>query len=434
MVPPERPCLTGLEQFDGVSATVTDFWAFAMPDLRMNNVRGYLAEFLVAKATGATGPRVEWDSYDVLSRDGVRIEVKSAGYLQNWRQRSLSAIKFGGLKGRTWTPETGESPEQTFNADVYVFAVHTAKTHDAYDPLDIAHWVFYVLPRDIVQGTGYGSMILATVTRLGAEPLRFAELDDAVRAAAPRAGERRTIRIASWNCAGAFRSKVTRALELDADVYVIQEAEKPERYADLLPSGARLVYDVLPGYPKGVLVFARPGFALTASAPAARPDYAHVIPMTVTTPTGEEFDLWAVWTLDAKPKEASYIGQAHLALDTLSEGLRPNTVMIGDFNSNSIWDTMRKRNHTTLVERLADLGLKSAYHGLTGETQGEEKQPTFYLHRSEVKPFHIDHCFTDLEVVDVNVGTFAAWSGLKSSGGVSDHVPLVVTVATGQPT
>lgn len=47
--------LTGDEPFRGVDATVRDFWAYAMSDLLMNNVRGYLAEFLVAKAVGASG-------------------------------------------------------------------------------------------------------------------------------------------------------------------------------------------------------------------------------------------------------------------------------------------------------------------------------------------------------------------------------------------
>src|SRR4029078_9755631 len=31
----------------------------------------------------------------------------------------------------------GVSPEATYNADVYVFAVQTAQSHDAYDPLEI---------------------------------------------------------------------------------------------------------------------------------------------------------------------------------------------------------------------------------------------------------------------------------------------------------
>lgn len=93
--------LTGDEPFRGLDATVRDFWAYAMSDLLMNNVRGYLAEFLVAKAVGASGTRVEWDAYDVLTPAGVRVEVKSADYLQAWAQRRLSRISFGSMKGRT---------------------------------------------------------------------------------------------------------------------------------------------------------------------------------------------------------------------------------------------------------------------------------------------------------------------------------------------
>jgi hypothetical protein len=62
-----------------VDATVVDFWQFALSDLRMNNTRGYLAEFLVAKAVGATAGRVEWDAFDVLAPSGARIEVKATG-------------------------------------------------------------------------------------------------------------------------------------------------------------------------------------------------------------------------------------------------------------------------------------------------------------------------------------------------------------------
>jgi len=72
--PPAARDLQGDEPFTGVDATVLDFWRFAMNDLRTNNVRGYLAEFLVARAVGATGARVEWDPWDVTSPDGVKIE------------------------------------------------------------------------------------------------------------------------------------------------------------------------------------------------------------------------------------------------------------------------------------------------------------------------------------------------------------------------
>lgn len=88
--PPPPRALQGDERFVGVDAKVRDFWTFATSNLSTNNVRGYLAEFLVAKAVGASGVRVEWDAFDVLTPEGIRVEVKSAGYLQAWSQRRLS--------------------------------------------------------------------------------------------------------------------------------------------------------------------------------------------------------------------------------------------------------------------------------------------------------------------------------------------------------
>lgn len=92
--------LQGDERFSGVDATVADFWRFALPDLRMNNARGWLAEFLVARALGVDAVRVEWDDFDVIWGD-VKIEVKSSAYLQSWAQTKPSAIKFGGLRSRS---------------------------------------------------------------------------------------------------------------------------------------------------------------------------------------------------------------------------------------------------------------------------------------------------------------------------------------------
>jgi hypothetical protein len=105
MQPPERPGLTGAESFVGVDASVTEFWRFAMSDLRMNNTRGYLAEFLVAKAVGLSDVRrIEWDAYDLLVDGWIRVEVKSLAYLQMWEQRRLSRIEFSGLRGTEVRP------------------------------------------------------------------------------------------------------------------------------------------------------------------------------------------------------------------------------------------------------------------------------------------------------------------------------------------
>lgn len=183
IVPPARELRGDEPLLHGTGSTVLDFWRFAMSDLRMNNVRGYLAEFLVARAVGANLPRVEWDAYDVLTPDGTRIEVKSSAYLQVWEQRRPSAISFTGLRGRTWSLHDGEASEPTYNADIYVFAVQTAMTHDSYEPLDVAQWDFYVLPRTVLEQLGQKSLGLATLQRLAGDKITYAELASAVLAA-----------------------------------------------------------------------------------------------------------------------------------------------------------------------------------------------------------------------------------------------------------
>jgi len=169
--------LDGGEVFRGAEAgSVLDFWRYAMPDLRTNTTRGLLAEFLVHRAVGATARNAEWESFDVLAPDGLRIEVKTSAYLQVWGQRELSRIQFSRLRGRVWTPEGGTAAEPSYNADVYVFALHTARSHAEYDPLDVAQWRFYVTSRAGVEAGGHASAGLAAVQRMCGDPVGYGEL------------------------------------------------------------------------------------------------------------------------------------------------------------------------------------------------------------------------------------------------------------------
>ena len=171
------------------NATVLDFWRFALGDLRMNNARGYLAEFIVTRALGIAAQRVEWAEYDVLF-DNIKIEVKSSAYLQSWEQPRLSRITFTGLKGTRYTPRGGYDPAgKQFNADVYVFGVQTATDHASYNVLDLTQWAFYVLPRTTLESRGYGSISLPALAEL-APTIRLDGLRDAVLAAAGHDGTR----------------------------------------------------------------------------------------------------------------------------------------------------------------------------------------------------------------------------------------------------
>lgn len=171
LAPPHAP-MSGNESFSGLEATLSDFWRFAMSDLRANTVRGYLAEFLVARAMGAETTRVEWDSYDVLSPENIRIEVKAAGYVQAWTQTRPSGNPSWDIPQTVpFDPATGKYlPEEQrgFQADVYVFAVHGARTHVDYDPLNLAQWTFHVLARAQIEAMprGVRDQALATLQRV----------------------------------------------------------------------------------------------------------------------------------------------------------------------------------------------------------------------------------------------------------------------------
>jgi hypothetical protein len=187
--PPEAHLLTGAEGIDGTGTTVGDFWAWSLSDLRANTVRSLLAEFLVARALGAARrPRVEWDAFDVLTPDGLRLEVKSGAYLQAWEQSRLSTVTFGGLSARTWTPTAGYSTTGSYNADAYVFAVLTATEHVQYDALNLDQWSFWVLPRHVVSATGQRSIRLSRVEALAGPAVTYAGLAEKVREVVRREG------------------------------------------------------------------------------------------------------------------------------------------------------------------------------------------------------------------------------------------------------
>ncbi|WP_238406556.1 hypothetical protein [Rhodococcus sp. YH1] len=103
-----------------------DFWAWAYSDLLGNAMRGVLAEYLVGTALGCVHgrTRLEWDAWDLRTVDGIRLEIKSAAYLQSWRQSAYSRIGFDIRPTTAWYAETNTySSDRRRQADVYVFCL-----------------------------------------------------------------------------------------------------------------------------------------------------------------------------------------------------------------------------------------------------------------------------------------------------------------------
>lgn len=81
---------SGKEYFQGIEVerTLKDFWAWAFSDLVSNTERGKLAEYIVATAMGCDeGTSPTWGSFDLLSPEGIKIEVKASAYIQSWEQK-----------------------------------------------------------------------------------------------------------------------------------------------------------------------------------------------------------------------------------------------------------------------------------------------------------------------------------------------------------
>ena len=179
--------LDGSESFDGLEASVRDFWSWAHSDLRDNTERGVLAEFLVARAVGSSQRvRVGWDNYDVLAPDGTRIEVKASAYLQSWAQKKHSQLVFGRLSGLEFDASRNEfGTERRVRGDVFVFCVHTERDPAAYDALDVSKWEFYVVAADAVREARTRTVGINWVRNHAREAVPFAGLAAAIREAAP---------------------------------------------------------------------------------------------------------------------------------------------------------------------------------------------------------------------------------------------------------
>jgi hypothetical protein len=128
--------------------SLLDFWSWSVSDILSNATRGRFAEFIVATAINIdkTTARDEWSAYDLVTSDGIKIEIKSAAYVQSWFQRTLSKISFSTKAALYWDSLTNkQTDEKMRHADVYVFCLlhHTDKK--TVDPLNMNQWEFYVL-------------------------------------------------------------------------------------------------------------------------------------------------------------------------------------------------------------------------------------------------------------------------------------------------
>lgn len=167
--------------------SATEFWAWAYGDFLSNAQRGVLAEYIVATALGCTHrPRVEWDAFDLQTDDGIKVEVKSAAYLQSWEQKGYSVIRFDIAPKQGWDSSTNTNAVEALrSADVYVFCVFATKEKESANPLELTQWFFLVCSTEILNEKfgAQKSVGLSQLEAIGLSRVSYVELAAHIRAA-----------------------------------------------------------------------------------------------------------------------------------------------------------------------------------------------------------------------------------------------------------
>ena len=223
----------------------------------------------------------------------------------------------------------------------------------------------------------------------------------------------------------AFRTKAEKILKFKPDILVIPECEHPSKLTfkkkKTKPSNALWFGS---NQNKGLGVFSYGDFKFTL-LDGYNPDFKFVIPILANNEK-MSITLYAIWANTAGDRDGRYITQVWKAINYYDSNLKSeNVILIGDFNSNTIWDKPRREgNHSTVVSFLEDKGIYSTYHRHFNQQQGKEEHPTLYMYRQKQKPYHIDYCFASRDLIEklesVEIGSFQKWSKH------SDHVPVIV--------
>jgi exodeoxyribonuclease III len=234
------------------------------------------------------------------------------------------------------------------------------------------------------------------------------------------------MKIITWNCNMAFRKKAEFILIHKPDILIVPECECPDKllFNENLPKPTDMLwFGTNQNKGLGIFSYSDSRFKLLDSH---NPEFKMIIPIDVK---GGQYDftLYAIWANNPGDPDGHYIEQVWKAIKHYDKNLtNKKTMLVGDFNSNTIWDRKhRESNHSNVVQYLEGKGIFSTYHLYHKQSQGKEAHPTLYMYRHKDKPYHIDYCFVSADLAEriqsVEIGEYEFWMRY------SDHVPVIVT-------
>jgi endonuclease/exonuclease/phosphatase (EEP) superfamily protein YafD len=244
------------------------------------------------------------------------------------------------------------------------------------------------------------------------------------------------LRLVAWNCGGRFRDKWNPlVLRLDPDVAVLSEcAPLPETDLAAARTVTQAVQPIKSARPKYFGVFAREPWRVEEV------EYREKLPWLVHARVShaqgrfEAFDVFAVWAQGPEfVEKAGYARQTSAVIKEVLAKLDKDypVVLAGDLNTPVLSDPNDAKAHDENVRALRELDLVSAFSS-SFFGQAPLEHPTYFAKWRKEAPFHIDHVFLpfnwcDRHGFEMGIGRYDEWVAKESR--LSDHVPLVVTVA-----
>ena len=168
---------------ENLPINILSFWQWSNSELLGNALRGIFAEFIIGSAIDMLDSlREEWDSYDLVTKNGLKIEVKSSSYLQSWKQSKLSNIIFGIQPTVAWDSMNHRSTEKIRQSDIYIFCVLAHKDKETVNPINLSQWDFYILETKVLNERVkmQKSITLSSLLTLNPLKVKYNELRDEI--------------------------------------------------------------------------------------------------------------------------------------------------------------------------------------------------------------------------------------------------------------
>jgi hypothetical protein len=151
----------------------------------------------------------------------------------------------------------------------------------------------------------------------------------------------------------AFRKKAGLLLQYKPDIVIIPECEHPDKL--IFAPGTPAPSDTLwfgNNINKGLGIFSYSSYRFQLQE-THNPELRMIIPILVTR-ARRQFMLYAIWAYNPGDKDGTYVEQVWKAIHHYDNQItNKRTILIGDFNSNTIWDKKhRAGNHSNVVKRL----------------------------------------------------------------------------------